>query len=139
MSDSLQPFGLYVTHQAPLSMGFSRQEVWSGLLCPPPGDLPDPGIEPMSPALQVASLPLSYQGSARARARERERERETETVTSFASLQISKPSSVLGQNHSSGPDLQVLTDTGFGALYRHARWETAQNEGPLPGSCWDQG
>ena len=35
-----------VAHQAPLSMGFSRQEHWSGLLCPPPGDLPDPGIEP---------------------------------------------------------------------------------------------
>ena len=35
--------------QAPPSMGFSRQEHWSGLPCPPPGDLPDPGIEPMSP------------------------------------------------------------------------------------------
>ena len=43
-----------VTRQAPLSMGFSRQEYWSGLPCPLPGDLPDPGIEPaslMSPAL----------------------------------------------------------------------------------------
>ena len=40
----------YIAHQAPLSMGFSRQEYWSGLLCPPPGDLPDPGIEPTSPA-----------------------------------------------------------------------------------------
>ena len=42
-----------VACQAPLSMGFSRQEYWSGLPCPPPGDLPDPGIEPsslMSPA-----------------------------------------------------------------------------------------
>ena len=38
-----------VAHQVPLSMGFSRQEYWSGLPCPPPGDLPDPGI--MSPAL----------------------------------------------------------------------------------------
>ena len=35
-------------HQAPLSMGFSRQEYWGGLLCPPPGDLPNPGIEPTS-------------------------------------------------------------------------------------------
>ena len=34
--------------QAPLSMAFSRQEYWSGLLCPPPGNLPDPGIEPVS-------------------------------------------------------------------------------------------
>ena len=40
-----------VTHQAPLSMEFSRQEYWSGLPCPPAGDLPDPGIEPMNPAL----------------------------------------------------------------------------------------
>ena len=37
-----------VAHQAPLSMGFSRQEYWSGLPCPPPGDLPDQGIEPES-------------------------------------------------------------------------------------------
>ena len=40
-----------VAHQAPLSMGFSRQEYWSGLPCPPPGGLPDPGIAPASPAL----------------------------------------------------------------------------------------
>ena len=45
-----------ITHQAPLSMGFSRQEYWSGLPCPPPGDLPDPGIEPGSPALQADTL-----------------------------------------------------------------------------------
>ena len=51
-----------VAYQAPLSMGFSQQEYWSGLLCPPPGDLPDPGMEPMSPALQVGSLLLSHQG-----------------------------------------------------------------------------
>ena len=48
---------LTVAHQAPPSMGFSRQENWSGLPFPPPGDLPDPGIEPGSPALQAdASL-----------------------------------------------------------------------------------
>ena len=55
-----------VAHQAPLSMGFSRQEYWSGLPGPPPGDLPDPGIEPVSPvapALQADSLPLSRRGS----------------------------------------------------------------------------
>ena len=40
-----------IAHQAPLSVGFSRQEYWSGLLCPPPGDLPNPGIEPESLAL----------------------------------------------------------------------------------------
>ena len=37
-----------VACQAPVSMGFFRQEYWSGLLCPPPGDLPDPGMEPAS-------------------------------------------------------------------------------------------
>ena len=43
-------------HQAPLSMGFSRQEYWSGLPFPSPGDLPDPGIELRSPALQADAL-----------------------------------------------------------------------------------
>ena len=49
-----------LARQAPLSMGFSRQEYWSGLPFPPPGDLPDPGIEPrspVSPALQADCLP----------------------------------------------------------------------------------
>ena len=46
-----------VALQAPLSMEFSRQEYWSGLPFPPPGDLLSPGTEPGSPALQVYSLP----------------------------------------------------------------------------------
>ena len=46
-----------VAHQAPRSMKFSRQEYWSGLPFSSPGDLPDPGIEPRSPALQADSLP----------------------------------------------------------------------------------
>ena len=46
-----------VAHQAPLSVEFSRQEYWSGLPFASPGDLPDPGIEPGSPALQADSLP----------------------------------------------------------------------------------
>ena len=57
-----------VAHQAPLSMGFSRQEYWSGLPFPPPGGHPDPRIEPsspVSPTLQADSLPLSHQGSPR--------------------------------------------------------------------------
>ena len=44
-------------HQAPLSMGFRRQEYWSGLPFPSPGDLPNPGIKPRPPALQADSLP----------------------------------------------------------------------------------
>ena len=46
-----------VACQAPLSVGFSIQEYWSGLPFPSPGDLPDPGIKPMSPALQAHSSP----------------------------------------------------------------------------------
>ena len=49
-----------VAHQAPLSMGFSRQEYWSALPCLPPGDLPNPGIKPSS--LQVDSLPSEPPG-----------------------------------------------------------------------------
>ena len=66
MSNSVQPFGLYIysppyiDHQAPLSMGFFRQEYWNRLSFPPPGDLLDPVIKPVSPVsptLQVDSLP----------------------------------------------------------------------------------
>ena len=46
-----------VAYQAPLYMGFSRQEYWSGLPFPSPGDLPNPGIELWSPALQADALP----------------------------------------------------------------------------------
>ena len=52
-----------VALQAPLSMRFPRQEYWSGLLFPPLGYLPNSGIEPVSPALQVDSLPQSHLGS----------------------------------------------------------------------------
>ena len=45
-----------IAHRAPLSMEFPRQEYYRGLPCPPPGDLPDPGIEPRFPALQADSL-----------------------------------------------------------------------------------
>ena len=48
-----------VNHQAPLSLGFSRQEYWSGLPCPPPGSLPSPGIKPRSPVWQADSLPAA--------------------------------------------------------------------------------
>ena len=51
-----------VAHQAPLSMGFLRQEYWSGLPFPSPGDLPKPGIKPRSPQLQADSLPSEPQG-----------------------------------------------------------------------------
>ena len=59
VSDSLQP---YAVHQSPLSMEFSRQEYWSSLPFPSPGDLPDPGIKPRSPALQADTLPSEPTG-----------------------------------------------------------------------------
>ena len=52
-----------VSHQAPVFMEFSRQEYWSGLPFPSPGDLPDTGIEPGSPALEADALPSEPQGS----------------------------------------------------------------------------
>ena len=61
MSDSYDPMGC-IARQALLSMGFSRQEYWSGLPFPFPGDLLYPGIEPGSPALQTVSLPTELRG-----------------------------------------------------------------------------
>ena len=51
-----------VPHQAPLSMGFSRQEYWSGLPCPSPDDLPHPGIQPRSPRCRQMLYHLSHLG-----------------------------------------------------------------------------
>ena len=55
-----------VAYQAPLSMGFSRQEYWSGLPFPSPGDIPDPGIEPGSPALKAEALTCEPPGKPKA-------------------------------------------------------------------------
>ena len=60
MSNSVTPWT--VARQAPLSMGFSQQEYWNWLPCPPPGSLPNPGIKPKSLALQADSLPAEPQG-----------------------------------------------------------------------------
>ena len=64
MSDSVTLWT--VAYQAPLSMGFPRQEYWSRLSVPSPGDLPDPGIEPGSPGLQENSLPSKTPGKPQA-------------------------------------------------------------------------
>ena len=53
-----------VAYQAPLSMGFSRQEYWSGLPFPSSGDLPNPGIEPESPTFYVEALPSEPPGKS---------------------------------------------------------------------------
>ena len=62
VSDSAAPCA--VVRQAPLSMVFSRQEYWSGLPFPSPGNLPDPGIKPGSPDLQADSLPSEPPGKS---------------------------------------------------------------------------
>ena len=62
MSDSAIPWT--VAHQAPLSTGFPRQEYWSGLPFPSPGDLPNSGIKAASPVLQADCLPLSHRKPA---------------------------------------------------------------------------
>ena len=56
----LRLHGLYVAYQAPLSIGFPKQEYWSGLPFPSPGVLPDPGIESECPALQAGALLLGH-------------------------------------------------------------------------------
>ena len=61
LSDSLQPHGLQSTRLL-CPWGFSSQQYWSGLPCPPPGDLPNPGIKPRSRALQAYSLPSEPPG-----------------------------------------------------------------------------
>ena len=60
---TLRLYGPTIARQAPLSMGFSRQEYWSGLPFPFPEDLPDPGIELVSPELQASSILLNHAGS----------------------------------------------------------------------------
>ena len=71
-----------VARQAPLSMGFSRKEHWSGLSFPSPGDLPDLGIEPGSPALQADSLPSELLGKLRLEPKQKR-------VKPWSSLQVS--------------------------------------------------
>ena len=61
----------YIAQQAPLSMEFSKQEYWNGLPLPSLEDLPDPGIEPRSPALQADSLPYEPPGKQKDRAQSR--------------------------------------------------------------------
>ena len=56
-----------VACQAPLSMGFSKQEYWSGVPFPSPGHLPNPGMEPRSPPLQADSLPSELPGKPKKR------------------------------------------------------------------------
>ena len=77
-------------------MAFPKQEYWSGLSYPPPGNLPDPAIEPTSPVLQVDSLPLSYWESR------------CPCIPKYLSVASSKPE-ILLQNHSTIIKIWKLT------------------------------
>ena len=91
-----------VAHYAPLSMGFPGQEYWSGLPFPSPGNLLNPGIETVSPGLQVDSLPLSHQGG---------KEME-ENLTRDNSEHLVLPASQIHSSHSSQIDcLKPLTES----------------------------
>ena len=89
ISDSLQPHGVQPT-RLPCPWGFSRQEYWSRLPCPLPGDLPNPGIEPKSPALQEDSLPTETPGKPQFiySGTERERERVCVCVWVLSHVQL---------------------------------------------------
>ena len=103
------------SHQAPLSMGFSRQEYWSGLPFPSPEDLPDPEIEPRSPALQADSLLISHQGMKIGLVR---------LICPFIKkhFQISSVSTILGTGH-------IMTDKFTPTVV------TVQCTGPQPSAC----
>ena len=95
-----------VARKVPLSMGFSRQEHCSGLSCPPPGDLPHPGIEPespVSPALQVGSLPLSHWGSLTFSRLQPDSSADTQTPTTPAQPACSVLNLCVGVSPSQSP------------------------------------
>ena len=75
--------------------GFSRQQYWSGLPCPPPGHFPNPGMEPGSPALHADSLHLSHQGSPQLSLGRRKRQK----INLKAILLFRKTNTKLSKNH----------------------------------------
>ena len=94
-----------VARQASLSMGFPRQEYWSGLPFPLPGGLPDPRIEPASPALQVNSLLLSHQRGQFAEQKNK-RHRRREQMHGYGAA-------VGARNWETGIDIYTLLILGF--------------------------
>ena len=91
-----------VARQAPLSMGFSRQEYWSGLPFPSPGDLPNPGIKPGSPALQADASSSEPPGKPQAYAQA--------MLISLDMLHLGHPGSDLGGMYSIAPSCPTLYD-----------------------------
>ena len=85
-----------VASQALQSMGFSRQEYWSGLPFPSPGDLPDPGIEPRSPALQAGALPSELPGKPTSQ--NGHHQKNLQTINAGEDMQKREPSYTFGEN-----------------------------------------
>ena len=85
-----------VAYQALQSMGFSRQEYWSGLPFPSPGDLPDPGIEPRSPALQADALPSELPGKSTSQ--NGHHQKNLQTINAGEDMQKREPSYIFGEN-----------------------------------------
>ena len=107
-----------MAHRAPLSMGFSRQGEWSGLPCPPPGDLPNPGIELGSSTLQADSLlskppgealwPAETQTNFQASVRWRERHTWEESLLEWAEFRAQGTTSVPPDACGGGPSTSFL-------------------------------
>ena len=112
-----------VAHQAPLSMGFSRQEYWSGLPFPSPGDLPDPGIELRSPTLQadaVTSAPPGKPLNTRIQSQKtsyRDSELQIQVLTSKISREERKPGWKKGRRQERGAKGVALQMSP--AIYRY--------------------
>ena len=120
--------------QTPLTMGFPRQEYWSRLLFPSPGDLPNPGIKPSSPALQADVLPLGYGGSiSRAAIYFNERKRELQKASGIVSvsgvLSLSRCwIAAQSQNWEKSSFLLPLTTSPVKPL--HTQWPLSHEERP---------
>ena len=103
-----------VAYQAPLSMGFSRQEYWTGLPFPSPGDLPDPGIKPHLLHLllsQAGSLPLAPPGKL-----------ETQQVCMHVCQMLILYFPLLSLKQQKGPTCQLRKGFSFSPLWKSAKW-----------------
>ena len=115
-----------VTHQAPLSMGFSRQEHWSGLPCPPPKDLSDPGIELVSlitPALAGKFFTTSATWRLR-QSRMKYRGEKKTTVRNFRILKLKKKTN--SQTHLPSECAKLMT-----VLFKHYWGCTTGSKSPV--------
>ena len=111
-----------VAYQAPPSMGFYRQEYWSGLPFPSPGDLPDPGTEPGSPALQADTLkPLSHQASPKSLLMKVKEESEKAGLKLTIQKTKIMASGPITSWQTDRETMETVTDYFLG-LQNHSRW-----------------